>query len=186
MTNTRTYAVIWVGLGGFHADFYPGPWRKLGGKGGGRTRDGAGHLSGYDLEPDAALAACLRDGVVPDGTPVIDKCAVLAADGGARLSFQSPMLNLDGRADVTPEEIARHPLMQAAAVVPELTDGNAYVSLGAAAIAGAINLSGTDVADYVAYWRKAGARIGTVQAGTIVWESPPADPQLALAWKATP
>lgn len=185
MTTKHTYALIWVGLGGFHADFHPGPWHKL--PGGGRSREGAGNLSGYDLEPDAALAACLRSGgIVPDGTPVIDKREVLTADGGARLSFRSPMLNLDGRADVSPEEIARHPLMQAAAIAPELADGNAYVNLGAAAIAGAINLNGTDVAGYVDYWRKAGARIGAVQAGAIVWETPPADPQIAITWEASP
>lgn len=183
--TTRTYALIWVGLGGFHADIHPGPWRNL--PGGGRSRDGGGYLSGYDLEPDAALAACMAHGTVPDGTPVIDKRDVLAAEGGVRLSLQSPMVSLDDeRPDVTAEDIARWPLMQAAAVAPELAQGNAYVALGAAAIAGVVNVSNVSVDAYVAYWRRAGARIGTVQAGVIVWETPPADPQPSFPWSASP
>jgi hypothetical protein len=157
----RIYGCIWVGLGGFHADFFPGPRHEL--PGGGSYREGAGHLSGYDSDPDKIVEACLRSGDIPDGTPFIDKRAALEKPGGVGASFRSPMLDLSGeRENFTKEEIASHP-------IAHLPGGFGDVARGA--ILGVINLDNASVKEYVTYWHKAGARIGYVMSNKIVWMS---------------
>jgi hypothetical protein len=140
------------------------------GGGGDTVHCGAGvTITGYG-RPDNPHAACVKDDrIIPDGTPAIDIRAAIETDGGYSWVFEGPMVDVDladGQVDQCPEP---------SEIFAEAVAGNPFGRLLAiqeaqrARKVRAGSLDSVSIAEYVAGWRKHGARIGEYRAGSIVW-----------------
>jgi hypothetical protein len=117
-------------------------------------------LSGYDRDPERVIPD-LSGRYDAEGAILLDKRPVVNGPNGVKIVMRAPLLTLkEARAFSTLE------------VSPVLASGvsGSYAGILACAMAGALNLDYVGLADYVAYWREAGAKVGKVQGGRVVWE----------------
>lgn len=127
------------------------------------------HVSGY-CKPEnwSASREASHDVIYPDGTPVIDKRAIL--EKSPYLAFESPMVD----PTLVDTEVSRcpspDPLFAAAVQHNEL---GTLLNCHAAHKAKTKEpgpLDSVSVAAFVDWWRKNGARIGEIHNGSIFWE----------------
>ena len=128
----------------------------------------SGHLEGYDRAdtwvPDEGIE-------YPDGTPVLDKCAVLRENPG--LAFRSPLLQVGCGEWQKMDTVVDEPLLSALAS-PQSFGVLALMCNQEARSADVRKEPGpfdyVDVPYFVEWWRKQGARYGTIVNRQIVWE----------------
>ena len=161
----RHAALVWFGLGG-HVIEFPSV----------RTSTGStkSSISGYDSPESFMADKPSYTDVEFEGTPVIDKCAVLSRKPS--LAIKSPLVNVDladGEEDrLSAAAVAGSMVYQATSQDP----GNAFGALGRVHIAHAKAspepgpLDSISVPAFIEWWRSHGARIGTIHDNTIHWE----------------
>ena len=121
-------------------------------------------ISGYDRDPDRVVSDLARRDHV-EGAYVIDKRPAIDRRDGVRIAMRAPLLDLSNNArPFVPSD-------QTTALLGPGGVSGAYRGILAAAMVGSVNLDSCTLDDYVDYWRAAGARVGLVINGAIVWES---------------
>jgi len=134
------------------------------------------HLSGYD-DPESFWRR-LYDGEsdrYPDGCPVIDKRSILLEHPGLAFTSPMPKIGID-----KPEIFSGQDSLIAQAVLQD--PGNSfgtYLRIDRTQKKFSKEPSSLDyvpIPYYVEWWRKRGARVGTVQGGRFVWEDEQGEP----------
>lgn len=160
MSREKTAGLLHFGRGGHSIEFLPTP--------GSRST-----LSGYD-SPELFLWELNERGkyagsyILPDGCPAIDVRAAVEQPGGVSIALRAPLADLEITDEAHIERLNAKGSIMAAAMMDE--PGNQYGQmLRAHAAFGVLEpdepgpLDRVSVARYFAYWRKHGARIGTLE-----------------------
>lgn len=167
--------LVSFGLGGHTVYYYS--VRSATGSSQCRTQ---GYESPESFERRMLAPKCESDGAEHfEGVLVVDKCAVLRKTPGYAIA--SPLVDVDlpaGEVDACPEP---SPMLAAGIAGNEL--GALYrVHKRHQARSGEPGpLDSVSIEEYLRWWRMRGARVGTVRAGRIEWQAPPAAPFVPIA-----
>lgn len=163
----RHAALVWFGLGGHCIEFASE-----------RTSHGSSKssISGYDSPESFEPTKSVYSDTEFEGTPVIDKCAVLTRK--PFLAIKSPLVNVD-LADGEEDRLSTAEL-QGSIVGQAVMSGppNEFGTFAALQVRHNKTsfepgpLDSISVPAFIEWWRSHGARIGTIHDNTIHWEVP--------------
>lgn len=141
------------------------------GRGGDTVHFGHGSTSsGYGSPENPHAAAGIE---IPDGTPAVDMRAAVETPEGYAWVFRGPLVDVDledGEVDPCPELSG----IMAGAIMADSSNPYAGLLLTHQATRTSSprgSLDSVCIREYLAGWRAHGARIGSYQAGKIVWDN---------------